>query len=266
MIIMNDTEFYKELCKDRDFMEYYRTEESWVSSNDVFPIQLGEDKLVIKRPSRFPKSQIQDLVYNWQSFPFEVAEERNVRSNLKYEAELLKTMAGNVVPGFIFFDEDTYTLIRSYVDGTDFRQLQRTEDRAHALEKGLDSLEIIHDKFGFLGSAHAKNIILGNDGKAYWTGAEYNERISGKGKMEDILKFVFSIYAATKDVREDERRWLVLESARLSGCKIRQNMRLEDFENYFNRINGSWSEFRWWYSTRMPADLREKVKRTLKGH
>ncbi|MBU1111694.1 MAG: hypothetical protein ABIG93_00210 [archaeon] len=223
-------------------------------------------RFIIKRSRPF--QNIIESYYVFQDlFFFGTRKLSSVRERYRREAEILQASEGLNVPLLTEYYDDEPAIVRRYIPGRAFRQLESLEDKKLTLEGALQLFQEIHERGQVIGDGHPKNALLGGDRKVYWTGfaAIYDYNPNDKFTVEraqaiDILKLIHLAYQAISDKPEnddtpveeyEEERYQIVEKLITSASKhpnreVRWNIKelLRDQE--------VWQCC--WYATRLPKD------------
>ena len=177
--------------------EKYRTNSNFRGTNRVFAVELDGKKFVVKRANLAASTAY--LYYFLLDRLFYVSKRAltSASEGLEREAEKLWHLNGLCAPRLV--RHEGRTIVREYINGTDFRTLD-PEYREAALISGIWTMEKIHERGVIIGDASVKNIVFAG-GRSYWCDfdGDFNFCNSTLGRAVDVLKFVYSTYTVTRD-------------------------------------------------------------------
>ncbi len=186
--------YLKPLLKDP---EKYRAANNFKATNIVFPVEYRGNLLVVKKP-RALSSLINSYYVLQDRFFCATRRLSSAKQRFSREVEKLEMLDGRSVPRLVAHDEET--IIREYLIGEEFRNMDSDERKKGALDGALEAMQEIHNLDVIIGDAHVKNVFVGNEG-FYWMDLEgvFDESDLVRSKAADLLKFVYSTYSVTKD-------------------------------------------------------------------
>lgn len=233
--------------------EHYRCGDNYLGSSIVFPAEFEGRKYIVKQPRQF--SPAINAYYALQDkFFFGTRRLMQPEDILEAEYQKLQKLQGIGSP--IPYGFDGKTLIREYIEGSDFRSLP-FDYKVKSLEDSLKAMEIIHERGVAIGDAHVKNTVMRNGGLMFWllSGA-YDESNLTKAKAVDLLKFVYSSYTAIRD-----------EKVAVHAARLASNYNNNEVKACARALIEPVSAARLWFPTRVPLDgkLHKEIKGILKG-
>ena len=235
--------------------EQYRIEGNYRATHLVFPVEFEGCKYVVKKPRT---SMISSVIRTYYSLQGEGGNKNSVKAGLLREIKLLQKLKGFHAPRICAFDPKIPIMVREYPEGRDFRNLTSEQDVKITLEGALESLQAIHNKDTIIGDTHIKNTFLAEGGKVYWVDFDgnFDESDVARAKAQDLLKFIYSTYTATRD------RNKTLYAADLVARNYQED---EVKKNLQELINSLEPGFKLWFSTRLPLDgkLHQEIKTIL---
>ena len=241
--------------------ERYRCGENYRATNIVFPVKVEGNSYVFKKPRHALVSSVIHTYYSFQGDFFNFSRLRSsYKEGIRREIAVLEALDGLHAPRLVYSDFKEPSLIREYIDGDDFRSLFRDEDIRQTLEGALEAMTEMHQEDHFIGDANVKNILLNRHGESYWLDFEgFFGTDVDEGKVNDILKFVYSIFAATRD------EGAVIYAAELVAKNYPDGEIKDRLRNKFKSMPSR--GLRLWFPTRFPADgkLYGVVKRILES-
>ncbi len=235
--------------------ERFRDGENFRATNIVFPVKVGDQRLILKRPRAL--GSLINLYYVLQDLGFyRTRKLSTVKQRLQREAECLQELDGLHAPRLIEFQDGI--LLREYLEGTDFRNLESDMKRIAVLEAGLQALIDIHEKGLVVGDAHVKNL-FDTEHETYWLDfdGEFDETNPLLAQAIDYLKFVYSTYSATR----------FPDTATYAATLVSQNVKGDVRDTLRELTSPGLSSLRLWFPTRLPLDgqLNRDIKRILRA-
>ncbi|MBT3297686.1 hypothetical protein HN385_02085 [archaeon] len=270
-MVWNDIEDYFGLMRSPKGL---RIEERFQSniSNQVFSVDLGNKKVVVKIPSFY--GNIPETYYVFQDkFFYGTRELKSISSRYLHELNQLDALKGLNVPRLAHPNLADYAksddcinsriIIKDHIPGRTLQELQTYIELKKTLDGALDTIFSIHYRNRIVGDGHPKNSLLGNDGKIYWTGFanvyKLPENNLNKAKALDLIKFVYLSYKAI----EGSNKQLTFHAAEKAASHPNEGVR----EELYKLVSPSLSPRRLWYPTRLPMDQKfhDKINHLLRG-
>ncbi len=185
---------FKELVENP---ERFRIGPNYRATNIVFPVAYHERILIVKRLRSFSS-----VIYTYYALrdPTGMRKLSSGEEALKEEARKLEALRElDNVPRLEYCNRRT--LVRTYVQGNDFRSLKTQEERQQTLEEVVSLLEVIHKRKVNVGSFHVKNLIL-NEGRVSLIDFDgvFDESNANMAKAADLFNFVYSTSTTTRDL------------------------------------------------------------------
>src|SRR3989338_1429277 len=176
--------------------EKYRAGDNYTSnSNIVFPVEFQGTRLINKKPKIIATGV---HTYYFLRSKFGDRKLCKGRESIKNEARKLKQLEGLRIPRLYY--NNSGIIIREYIDGKDFRQLENRGEIGRTLEDTLEIINKIHERGVAIGDCHARNIIFGENGTYYIDfDGKFDETDMLRARALDIVKLVNSTYYITRD-------------------------------------------------------------------
>ena len=114
----------------------------------------------------------------------------------------LQNQCLDLAPKLYHFDRSKSTLIKSYIGGVTFREMN-SDYQKKSLPGIVKLVQGIHDSGIAIGDAHIKNAIRRNsDHKFLWLDFDgcFAQDFSAKEKAHDLIKLVYSTFTETRDL------------------------------------------------------------------
>ncbi len=127
------------------------------------------------------------------------------RQLLEQEAEKLDILEGaeiQLAPRLLHFYEDKPVIVRSYVPGKTFREMDNV-DRSRAIPDIVELAKRIHDEGIAIGDGHIKNAIeREDDRRMLWLGFSgvFDEKNLALAQGRDLVKLAYSTFTETRDL------------------------------------------------------------------
>jgi len=235
--------------------EKYKTKRYWRATNKVFQVEFNGKKYIVKKPNLWALPAEAYYVFQDRFF---YGTRRLTFTSERFRAEVktLQKLDGYHAPKLIAHANTT--TVREFLEGTDFRHLKSDKERERTLDGAVNAFEGFHVR-EVIADSHVKNCMLCQDG-VYWFdfGEVYDKTDTITAKAVNLLRFIYSIYSATRDPD------ITIYSAEL----VKQRYQIGLVQDRIKElVTPGLSALRLWFPTRIPitGKLNEDIKKILRS-